>query len=46
MIARGNGAGITTASYTVFPEMLTCQEFVNADNNSAGLSPFILKLLQ
>lgn len=35
-----NGAGKTTASYTVLPELLNCKEFVNADNIAAGLSPF------
>ena len=35
-----NGAGKTTASYTILPEMLNCEEFVNADNIAAGLSPF------
>lgn len=40
IIAGCNGAGKTTASYTVLPEMLNCKEFVNADNIAAGLSPF------
>lgn len=40
IIAGCNGAGKTTASYTVLPEMLHCKEFVNADNIAAGLSPF------
>lgn len=40
IIAGCNGAGKTTASYTVLPEMLNCREFVNADNIAAGLSPF------
>ena len=31
IIAGCNGAGKTTASYTVLPEMLDCREFVNAD---------------
>ena len=31
IIAGCNGAGKTTASYTVLPEMLNCKEFVNAD---------------
>lgn len=35
-----NGAGKTTASYTVLPEILDCREFVNADNIAAGISPF------
>ncbi|QKJ31139.1 zeta toxin family protein [Mucilaginibacter mali] len=40
IIAGCNGAGKTTASYTVLPELLNCHEFVNADNIAAGLSPF------
>jgi predicted ABC-type ATPase len=40
IIAGCNGAGKTTASYTVLPEMLECQEFVNADEIAKGLSPF------
>ena len=40
IIAGCNGAGKTTASYTVLPEMLNCQEFVNADEIARGLSPF------
>lgn len=40
IIAGCNGAGKTTASYTVLPEMLNCKEFVNADSIALGLSPF------
>ena len=40
IIAGCNGAGKTTASYTVLPEMLKCHEFVNADEIARGLSPF------
>src|SRR5690606_12894096 len=40
IIVGCNGAGKTTASYTVLPERLDCKEFVNADNIAAGLSPF------
>lgn len=40
IIAGCNGAGKTTASFTVLPEMLKCHEFVNADEIAAGLSPF------
>ena len=40
IIAGCNGAGKTTASYTVLPEMLGCKEFVNADEIAKGLSPF------
>ena len=40
IIAGCNGAGKTTASYTVLPEILECREFVNADEIAMGLSPF------
>ena len=40
IIAGCNGAGKTTASFTVLPEMLNCREFVNADEIARGLSPF------
>ncbi|MBR6286344.1 MAG: zeta toxin family protein [Bacteroidaceae bacterium] len=40
IIAGCNGAGKTTASFTVLPEMLNCTEFVNADEIARGLSPF------
>lgn len=40
IIAGCNGAGKTTASYTVLPEVLNCREFVNADEIARGLSPF------
>jgi len=40
IIAGCNGAGKTTASFTILPEMLNCREFVNADNIAAGISPF------
>lgn len=40
IVAGCNGAGKTTASFTVLPEMLQCREFVNADEIAAGLSPF------
>jgi predicted ABC-type ATPase len=39
IIAGCNGAGKTTASLTVLPEMLNCHEFVNADMIAFGLSP-------
>ena len=35
-----NGAGKTTASFTILPEMLKCKEFVNSDEIAKGLSPF------
>lgn len=40
IIAGCNGAGKTTASMTVLPEILNCREFVNADEIAKGLSPF------
>lgn len=40
IISGCNGAGKTTASYTVLPDMLQCKEFVNADEIARGLSPF------
>jgi predicted ABC-type ATPase len=40
IIAGCNGSGKTTASYTVLPEMLNCEEFINADEIARGLSPF------
>lgn len=40
IIAGCNGAGKTTASLTILPEILNCSEFVNADAIAAGLSPF------
>ena len=40
IIAGCNGAGKTTASYAVLPEMLECTDFVNADEIARGLSPF------
>lgn len=40
IIAGCNGAGKTTASMSVLPEVLKCEEFVNADEIARGLSPF------
>jgi len=40
IIAGCNGAGKTTASYSVLPDILNCKEFVNADEIARGLSPF------
>lgn len=40
IIAGCNGAGKTTASYTILPEIIKCKEFVNADEIAKGLSPF------
>ncbi len=40
IISGCNGAGKTTASKTLLPEILHCREFVNADEIAVGLSPF------
>lgn len=40
IIAGCNGAGKTTASFTILPDILNCKEFVNADEIARGLSPF------
>lgn len=40
IISNCNGAGKTTASFTVLPELLQVKEFVNADEIARGLSPF------
>lgn len=40
IISGCNGAGKTTASNTILPEVLNCMEFVNADYIACGLSPF------
>ncbi|MDD5362716.1 MAG: zeta toxin family protein [Ignavibacteria bacterium] len=39
-IAGCNGAGKTTVSITLFPELLDCTEYVNADSIAKGISPF------
>ncbi len=40
IIGGCNGAGKTTASFTILPEIILCREFVNADEIARGLSPF------
>jgi predicted ABC-type ATPase len=40
IIAGCNGAGKTTASFNILPDLLNCREFVNADEIARGLSPF------
>lgn len=40
IIAGCNGAGKTTASFTILPDIIDCKEFVNADEIAKGLSPF------
>lgn len=39
VISGCNGAGKTTTSFTLLPELLECDNFVNADNIAYGLSP-------
>ncbi len=39
IIGGCNGAGKTTASKTILPEILECQEFINADEIAYRLSP-------
>lgn len=43
IISGCNGAGKTTASYTVLPDLLDIREFVNVDEIARGLSPFQLE---
>lgn len=40
IIAGCNGAGKTTAAYTLLPNVFETTEFVNADEIAKGLSPF------
>jgi len=40
IIAGCNGAGKTTASFTILPDILDCREFVNTDEIAKGISPF------
>jgi predicted ABC-type ATPase len=40
IISGCNGAGKTTASFTILPEMLDCNKFINADEIARSLSPF------
>jgi predicted ABC-type ATPase len=40
IIGGCNGAGKTTASFTILPDIINCKEFVNADEIAKGLSPF------
>lgn len=40
LIGGCNGAGKTTASFDLLPEILGCKEFVNADEIARGISPF------
>lgn len=40
IISVCNGAGKTTASFTILPEILDCKEFVNADEIAKVYHPF------
>ncbi len=40
VIAGTNGAGKINASQSLLPELLDCQEFVNADEIAKAVSPF------
>ena len=40
IIAGCNGAGKTTAAYTLLPDVFNTIEFINADEIARGLSPF------
>ena len=40
IIAGCNGAGKTTASYSMLPELLECTQFVNSDEFAKSLAPF------
>ncbi|MDF3078912.1 MAG: hypothetical protein K0S09_2801 [Sphingobacteriaceae bacterium] len=40
IIAGCNGAGKTTASFNILPDILDCKEYVNADEIARGISPF------
>ena len=40
IITACSGAGKTTVSFTILPEILSCKEFINADEIARGLSPF------
>lgn len=40
MIGGPNGAGKTTSAFSLMPELIHCEEYVNADAIAASLSPF------
>lgn len=40
IISGCNGAGKTTASYSLLPQMLECSQYVNSDEFAKSLSPF------
>ena len=41
IIGGCNGAGKTTASYTVLPDILQCREFVNADGIAHKMKDYV-----
>ena len=43
IISDCNGAGKSTVSFTILPELLKLKEVINADEIARGLSPFQLK---
>ncbi len=45
IIAGCNGAGKTTAAYTLLPDVFKTIEFVNADEIARGYLPLTLKAL-
>jgi predicted ABC-type ATPase len=40
MLMGPNGAGKTTSAMDLLPDLLQCQEYVNADSIAAAISPF------
>jgi len=40
LIGGPNGAGKTTSAFSLMPELIHCNEYVNADSIAASLSPF------
>ena len=40
MIAGPNGAGKTTSAINLLPDIIHCQEYINADSIATALSPY------
>jgi len=40
MIGGPNGAGKTTSAFSLMPELIHCDEYINADAIASSLSPF------
>lgn len=40
MIGGPNGSGKTTSALDLLPDLLQCDEYINADAIAAALSPF------